>query len=955
VTVADGALIGREAERARLAEAVASASAGAGSLVLVAGEAGVGKTRLAEEALREADAVALRGGAAPGITVPYGSIAAALRSRLRTDPDAFAGVGPLLPHLALILPELGRAAPETDRPTLFEAVRSTLAQVAGKRPAVVLLDDLHWSDGATLELLGALAQPLVELPVLVIGTYRSDGLPRDHPLRALRNDLRRGRLLNELSLEPLDLDATAALLGELLDDAPSPALARTVHERTQGVPFFVEELARALSASGSLGAGRRGLELRARDDVPVPDTVRDAVRLATADLSDDARAAAESAAVAGEAFELELIAGVASADGIAELVEHGVLREGGDGMAAFRHALAREAIYADVPWLRRRELHRRLGNALASAGASSFELATHWLGARDSERAREALLAAVEDFAAVHAYRDAAAAAHQAIELWPEAGEDGGERRLRAVVRYAECAELGGNPAEAARAWREVSTVRERAGEDGPLAEACRRLAGAYELTGDRERAFGARERAAEAFSAAGRTADASLERLAMANHHRLGARHRAAVELARAAAADADAAGRPDLRARALGLEGMSRAKGGEYDQGLETARAGLALALELDQPALAAELYQRLSVVLYDAADYGTAMDALDTALELCRIDGGAAVEGACVSCMAYVLRERGDWQRAIEVSNELIAAGEAVFVAEAMLGMINGFRGKWPAARRGLSASHATAARLGHYSMVVDTTAGLAVVAAGEGAADEAADHCRALVAAWERSDDHHYAVWGLRWAASYLIRNGDAEGARACTDALTRIAAEAAYPDALAAVAQALGEAALRDGEVDVAAEQMARALELHRGLEIPYERAQVQVRAGVALAAAGDRDAALVELSDAYRTARKLGAAPLAAEAAAEVKALGESVERRLGRRAESDVEHAGLSRRELQVVRLVAVGRTNKEIASELFLSPRTVDMHVRNILRKLDSRSRVEAARRAEELGVLD
>jgi DNA-binding CsgD family transcriptional regulator len=154
---------------------------------------------------------------------------------------------------------------------------------------------------------------------------------------------------------------------------------------------------------------------------------------------------------------------------------------------------------------------------------------------------------------------------------------------------------------------------------------------------------------------------------------------------------------------------------------------------------------------------------------------------------------------------------------------------------------------------------------------------------------------------------------------------------------------------------VAAEQMMRAVELHRNLEIPFERAQIQVRAGAALAAAGDRDAALEQLSDAYRTARKLGAAPVAAEAAAEVSALGESVERRLGRRAAADAEHGGLSRRELQVVRLVAVGRTNREIASELFLSPRTVDMHVRNILRKLDSRSRVEATRRAEELGVLD
>ena len=144
------------------------------------------------------------------------------------------------------------------------------------------------------------------------------------------------------------------------------------------------------------------------------------------------------------------------------------------------------------------------------------------------------------------------------------------------------------------------------------------------------------------------------------------------------------------------------------------------------------------------------------------------------------------------------------------------------------------------------------------------------------------------------------------------------------------------------------------MELHRGLDLPYERAQIELRAGVALAACGRRELALERLGDAYRTARKLGARPLAAEAAGEVAALGESIVERLGTRAAADANGAGLSRRELEVVRHLAVGRTNREIAQELFLSSRTVDMHVRNILRKLDCRSRVEASQRAGELGLL-
>jgi len=136
--------------------------------------------------------------------------------------------------------------------------------------------------------------------------------------------------------------------------------------------------------------------------------------------------------------------------------------------------------------------------------------------------------------------------------------------------------------------------------------------------------------------------------------------------------------------------------------------------------------------------------------------------------------------------------------------------------------------------------------------------------------------------------------------------------------------------------------------------MPFVRAQIEVRTGVALAAAGETEAGLERLSSAYRTARRLGARPLAAEAAREAAALGDSVVRRLGRGAEAHAEDGGLSRREREVVRLLAVGRTNREIAQELFLSPRTVDMHVRNILRKLDCRSRVEAANKAGELGLV-
>src|SRR3954453_7141322 len=206
MAVTRSGLIGRQAQRDVLREALEAAERGSGSVVLVAGEAGVGKTRLADDVLEESEAVALRGAAGRAAGAPYGPVAAALRSYLRGNPEGLDDCGPLRPHLALILPELGEAAPASDRATLVEAIRAALGHIARQAPAVLVLDDLHWSDEATLELLPALAEPLDELPLLVLALYRSDGLPRDHLLRRVRHELRRAGSLRELAVEPLERD-----------------------------------------------------------------------------------------------------------------------------------------------------------------------------------------------------------------------------------------------------------------------------------------------------------------------------------------------------------------------------------------------------------------------------------------------------------------------------------------------------------------------------------------------------------------------------------------------------------------------------------------------------------------------------------------------------------------------------------------------------------------------------
>ena len=844
----------------------------------------------------------------------------------------------------MLLPELGPPAPTSDRATMFEAIRCALHTLA---PALVLLDDLQWSDGATLELLAALAAPLRELPLLVVAAYRSDELAAAircgacAPTCAAAGCCASSPWRRSTAGEHRSSPSTCSAAGRR---RRSPARCTTARRACRSSSRSSPPRCRRATAY----RGRGGLELDHDDEVPVPETIRDAVLLRTAALSPDGRAAAER-----RPWPARTSSSISS-PGLDELLATGLVDETEPGRAAFRHSLARGAIYEDIQWLRRRELHAQLAQRLTAAGAPSAEIAAHWLAAGDADSALDAFLASARELAAVHAYRDAARAALQALDLWPEG--DRPAERLAALDAYAHSAELAGDLAEAARALREAAAAQ-RTERVRTAATTERRLAALYDLLGDRDRALAARLDAAGSFAAAGLPGEAAAERLRVAGYRQSAGRQSDAVELAITAAEEATRAERTDLRARALGLEGVARAKRGEFAEGVETIRAGLSLALEHELTAEAAELYQRLGTALETAADYGGAREALHTAVGLCEASGANGQEHTCLSCMAYVLRELGDWDQAAELSREL-GAGSArpddALVADGILGSILAFRGDARAGRPLLARCLATSTRLDVVSMGVDSAAALGWSAAHAGDHAVAGEHLRAVLERWERSEDHHYAVWGLRTGAWVFATGGDLARARACAEALSAIAADAGHPYALAALAHALGETALQEGDADAAARQFGRALELHADLDTPFERAQIAVRTGVALAAAGERELAAQRLEEAYRAARRLGSRPVASAAADELARLGEPLERRLGRRAAAAHEGAGLSRRELEVMRLVSVGRTNREIARELFLSPRTVDMHVRNILAKLSCRTRTEAASRAAELGLL-
>jgi DNA-binding CsgD family transcriptional regulator len=583
-------------------------------------------------------------------------------------------------------------------------------------------------------------------------------------------------------------------------------------------------------------------------------------------------------------------------------------------------------------------------------------VAEHWLAGREFELARVALLCAATSSIAVHAYPNAAQSLRRALELWPEGDDEPG--RLAALDQLGRCTQLAGDSAGAVRAWSEAAAGYRAIGENAALAVAERHLAGALELQGAWERAITVRRSAADSFSIAEMPAEAAGERLVAVAHLQTASQFSEALPLVTAAIDDARKSGRIDLLARALGLEGVVRANLGDHQTGIAVARQGLALVLEHELIGSAAEAYYWMAEVLEHTADYDAARETYQEAFVYCEERELPGLGQTCLACLGYVMWWTGEWDQALTLSEEIRSSTDATAAAKAIAVEIQGYvhaaRGKPKIARPLLLEALAIGRRTGYASTEFNCTWALARLDDLAGGSDGAIALCRAAMARWAETEDGHYAVPDLRWAATFMASQKRPADLAGCANALAKIAAQTGTLEARAALAHALGETALVEGDAHRAATNFVRALDLLRGIELPYERAQVQLRAGIALAATGDRQSGVERLTDAYRSAIKLGARPLADRAATELATLGESVDRRLGRRAAGRLERAGLTRRELEVVRLVAGGRSNREIGKELFLSERTVEMHIGNALTKLDCRSRTEAARKAADLGLL-
>jgi len=864
---AGGGLLERERELEALGAAFAEVSAGGrGRVVLVAGEAGIGKTALVG---------AFRSSLEPGRV-----LAGACEPLSAARP-----LGPLVDVAGEVGGELAERVAGGGSPG--DVLAALAAELRRRPPTLLLLEDLHWADEATLDVVRLLARRIGDVAVLVVVTYRDDQLERDHPLRVALGELPPAAVAR-LPLAPLSPEAVAALA------RPYGVDAGELHARTAGNPFFVTE---ALAAGGAL-----------------PASVRDAVLARAARLGRPARALLDAVAVVPQRAELRLLEALVEGElsRLEECLASGMLRAERDAVA-FRHEIARVAVEEALPPDRRIALHRRALAALESSPgrADPARLAHHAEGAGDAEAVLRYAREAGERAALVHAHREAAKQLARALrhaDALPSL-----ERAQLLERRSYECY-LTECVGEAIEARREALAVHERRGDRRGAGDAHRWLSRLFWFAGDNAAAEASAARAVALLEALPPGRELAMAYSNVAQLRMLAGDVRGAREWGGRALELAERLGEEELAVHALNNVGSAelgagiRAGAGKLERSLE-----LALAHGLEEHV--ARAYTNLGASLVGLREYGEGDRWLGLGVAYCAERDLDSWRRYMTGWRARSELEQGRWDDAAAAAHAVLdrPAGPAPsrITPLVTLGRLRARRGDpdaWAPLDEALALARGTGElqRLGPVAAAraeARWLAGTPELVAGE--VEEALALARAV---------EHDGGWVAGELELWLARAGGSPSG----------AVRAAEPLAL---------------ELADEPEAAARAW---RALGCPYE---------AALALLGSDDEAA--LRESLAELERLGAGPAAERAARALRARGVR-NLRHGPRRSTRGNPAGLTGRQLEVLRLLAEGQRNAQIAERLVLSRKTVDHHVSAILRKLRVKTRTEAAAEAGRLGIL-
>jgi DNA-binding CsgD family transcriptional regulator len=1024
-------LVGRTEEIATLRSALAGARDGTPATVLIGGEAGVGKSRLIGEFTtteQDAGVRVLTGGClelgADGL--PFAPFTAVLRDLVREfGVDGLAG---LLPgrgarELARLLPELGEPVTSADageaRARLFEQILVLLERLAEASPVVLAIEDAHWADSSSRDLLAFLIRNQRALDaVLIIVTYRSDELHRTHPLRPLLAELDRIDWVQRMDLPRLSRREASELATQITGQVPDAAWTDRLYRRTEGNPLFLETL---LATPGS-GAGpdRGGLT-----DTPgdLPDSLRDLLLIGVRRLPEESQEVLRIASAGGDRIGHALLAAVSGLgpDRLSQVLRPAVIAntlvtEADDYV--FRHALIREAVHDDLLPGEHGRLHARFAEAidadrsLVPPHRAHLEMAHHWYSAHDVTWALNSAWQAAAEASKSVAHAERLALLARVLELWdqvPDAATRIGADHARVLEEAVESASDAG---DAARGLSFASAALKELDPDAePVRVALllnRRFGFKHQLGHETNEDL---EEALELVPA-GVADTARVQILIACGKH--GGRHtvrdRSSAEEALALARQIgdpahEASALQSLGILATGCSGMAEV--GSEPLNMVTEARSLATAAKAFRTLLAIATNE--SHLLEGAGEHEAAAKVARQGAATAEEYGLARTTGTFLAINhAEPLISLGRWDEAMEViehARELVPPPMHQASLSVLAGLIAAARGDAEAAGRWSDVARATfrTARykdqhhLPHDQLEIETR-----VAAG--------DLPGAVATAAAALDQHDVlgSVTRYGWqllttaARAAVLALGSADGAvrgdaAGLLDRLRDIAGQLEVHGRVQeghrrtfaalelqgafelAVAAGPDRADRADGQRDPVALRDAwdEAATAWEAVRQPYPQARALLGAATAALATGDREGAALRLRRAATLADPLRATPLSAEI---TRVFGRA---RPGMALRSSPGGAsgpgggagsgsgsgsggatagteastpfGLTARELEVLQLVAAGRSNREIAAELFISAKTASVHVSNILGKLEVASRGEAAATAYREGLAD
>jgi DNA-binding CsgD family transcriptional regulator len=993
--------VGREAELAALIADLDAAAGGRGGVVLVAGEPGIGKTRLAEELAAQATTRGVlvlwgrcwEGDGAPAfwpwIQVVRGYIQTVDSTALRTEMGAGAAdIAQIVPSICDRLPDLAApppVEPEAARFRLFDSLTGFLQAAAGQRPLLLVLDDLHWADAPSLALLRFVSRELEGAGLLVVGIYRQTEVDSEHPLLVTLADLTRapGRRFLLGGLDEAEVASFVALVATV---EPAPELAAAVHRQTDGNPFFVTEVVRLLASQDRLGqAGTRSSALAAAE---LPEGVKAVVAERLGRLSDDCRRVLEVAAVVGRDFELRVLQPASGLAGgrVLELVEEAeaarvvaAVREGLDRWR-FAHALVREVLYEGLPAARRIRLHGRVGEALeavyaADPGPHLAELAHHFVAAAPGGeelvgRAVRVATAAGRRALEVLAWEEAAGLFERALATLELAERPDQQQRCQLLLAVGESRMAAGDRPAARAAYQQAAELARRI--DAPEALARAGLGLGLEFT-----------------SATIDSAQVGLLEVA-ASSGVVGSVEIGLLEEALIALGDTDSR----LRARVLARLARALASTSQVDRRLELSEGAVALARRLGDPATLAAVLFDCHLAIWGAERAEAAGERLAMATEVVRLaertgDWAMALRGrglrrtdllevgdlegfdadlAAAERTAERLRQlHNRWQLPLAHATRALLAGRFAEAEElAARGLAIGRR----AGDKGVGTRYASVVgtlRLmeGRFGETVELfqrlssrfpamlmcRAGLAAALAEAGHADQAQAEVERLatedLAAVPRDPGWSWSLAILALACHHLGDTTRAARVRKLLEPYGDRNIVTAGALCLGPAAYYLGLLDLSLAQPDLAVRRFQHAATLAARLQARPMIARSQeglARALLVLDRPGDRQQAAALLGEVVATAQELGIHGLGERANALLEELATPA---------APAWPAGLTGREIEVLRLIAAGHSNRAIAQALFISPNTVLRHVSNIFTKTGVANRAEAAAYATRHGL--